>query len=237
MLGDRRLNPEPDFLGRLDPAVDEEHGELVASPAKAGVGGPHGGPQHLGAACQGTVACEMAEAVVDRLEAVEVDEEQAEPPSVAFAPHQVDLERLVEAAPVSQSRQVVEPRLGHELEPHLASGAQDGPDDEGQKTGERRLEQQLADQDRARSLVGQRDGEGNEAGRQQRRGPARRMDGGAAGSRRPGRAGDMGCRGHRPATRRSQSELLPRTSRRAGRQIRPASRVAAAARRPGRRSR
>jgi hypothetical protein len=111
MLGDRRPNPEPDFLGRLDPAVDEQHGELVASPAKAGVGGPHGGPQHLGAACQGTVACEMAEAVVDRLEAVEVDEEQAEPPSVAFAPRQLDLERLVEAAPVSQSRQVVEPRL------------------------------------------------------------------------------------------------------------------------------
>jgi hypothetical protein len=100
----------------------------------------------------------MAEAVVDRLEAVEVHEQQAEPPSVAVLARQLDLERLVEAAPVSQSREVVEPRLGHELQAHLASGAHHGPDDEGQKTGEGRLEQQLADQDRARALIGQRGG-------------------------------------------------------------------------------
>jgi hypothetical protein len=54
------------YLSRgLDTAVDEENGELVASPAKAGVGDAHGAPQGLSRTPQSIVARQVAQVVLD----------------------------------------------------------------------------------------------------------------------------------------------------------------------------
>ena len=57
----------------------------------------------------------MADAVVDRLEVVEVEDDEREPPAVPVRPRHLAAERVVEEAPVVQARQRVEvgelPRL------------------------------------------------------------------------------------------------------------------------------
>jgi hypothetical protein len=76
-LGQRRDDPGGD-LGRLVDRSDtlEHHGELVAAEAGGEVGGAQVQPQPVGDPDQQQVARRVAERVVDRLEPVEVDEEQ-----------------------------------------------------------------------------------------------------------------------------------------------------------------
>lgn len=143
---------------------------------KAGVGDAHGFQQSLGAIRQRAVAGQVPEAVVDRLEAVEVEQDQAEPPALAATTGQLDPERLAEGAPVAEPGQIVGPGFGEQVESHLALGPQNGPDDEGEQAGEGALQRDLADLQGGGALVGEWSGQSNDARPEQGRRPPRWMN-------------------------------------------------------------
>src|SRR3990170_5920684 len=105
--GKRRLADEGDELGgvaahHLLGRLGEDDGELVAAEAGGDVGGAtvlaEGAPDDL----QHVVAGEVAGGVVHRLEAVEVDEQQAEGAAVPATAGDLLLEGLVEVARVPE---------------------------------------------------------------------------------------------------------------------------------------
>ena len=86
--------------------LGEDH-ELVATEAGDGVVGPHDGAQPLGEADEQLVAGPVAEAVVDDLEPVEVEEEDRDLLLQLPGPHQRVLEPVEHQGAVGQSGQVV----------------------------------------------------------------------------------------------------------------------------------
>ena len=83
-----------DPLGARERAgVLQQHGELVAAEARRGVGVARARDEALGDRAQQLVARRVADAVVDGLEAVEVDEQHREVAAAAGAA----LERVLEA--------------------------------------------------------------------------------------------------------------------------------------------
>jgi hypothetical protein len=114
--------------GRLEPALDppghrhriitvsdvgQQHGELVTTQAGQGVPVPQAAGQPLGDVAEELVACVVAEAVVDHLEVVQIDEEQAD--GLLPLPERV-LQPVLEQGPVRQAGQrVVERLLGQPL--------------------------------------------------------------------------------------------------------------------------
>ena len=96
-----------DHLGaQAAPVVLEQHGEFVAAEARRGVRRARALRQAGGDGAQQVVAGGVADAVVDRLEAVEVDEEHAE---VGLAPGR-HVERVLQA--VQEERAVGQPGEG-----------------------------------------------------------------------------------------------------------------------------
>jgi hypothetical protein len=93
--------------GLLTGHVLEQHGELVAAEASRRVGLPHAGHDARGGGHEGAVADQVTEAVVDGLEVVEVDHQQAD---ALLAPGQAAegvLQPVPEEGPVGQPRQRV----------------------------------------------------------------------------------------------------------------------------------
>ncbi len=91
-----------DGLGVVDEVLAQDH-ELVAAEAGHGVAGAQGHGQALGDAHQQPVAQAVAEAVVDHLEVVEVEEQHRHPPVVALWPGQRPVEAVEQQGAVGQA--------------------------------------------------------------------------------------------------------------------------------------
>src|SRR6266700_1975959 len=90
-----------------------------SAPARDYVHSPHCTPQARTDCLQQLVAGAVAEAVVDQLEVVQVDEEDAYALRSAVGPFQTELEMLEERGPIGQAGQGVMQRCVCELLPRL----------------------------------------------------------------------------------------------------------------------
>ena len=86
----------------------QDDGELVAADPARDVGRADDRAHAVGRLGEDGVAGEVADPVVDRLEVVEVEHDQGQPPRVAAAARDLALERLVEVASVVEPRERVE---------------------------------------------------------------------------------------------------------------------------------
>ena len=114
--------------------------ELVAAPAEARVGPADGVAQRIGYLLEAAVALEVTEGVVDALEAGEVGDHHREGTVRAARPGHRPGQRLVEGAPVPESREGVDARLrtgrallGQHSEPVRAHGDGRFEDDSGNR--------------------------------------------------------------------------------------------------------
>ena len=98
-----------------------QHGELVSAEARQGVDGPKGGAQALGHTLEELVSALVAEAVVDELEAVEVEEHERHAVVVTPGPAQCEFEAVHEQHPVGQPRELVVHRGVGQTLAHLAT--------------------------------------------------------------------------------------------------------------------
>ena len=117
---ERRLERAAQALGDLPRLVGareilEQDGELVAAEPRGGVLGAQAGRQSLGGRAQQLVADRVAEAVVDRLEVVEIDEDHRELTVVAPAARERQGQAILEQRPVGETGEVVVERLMAEL--------------------------------------------------------------------------------------------------------------------------
>ncbi len=87
----------------------EDDRELVAAEPGHGVGAPDHAEQALGDRDQQPVAGQMAVAVVDRLEAVEIDEDHRDQVAVALEPAERLAQPVLEQRPIRQAGQGVVP--------------------------------------------------------------------------------------------------------------------------------
>ena len=110
-----------EHLRRVAVGLRQDHHELVAAVARRDVGLAHGGADQEADLAQRAAAAQVAVLVVDRLEAVEVHEQQRQRAAVAVDELQLALERLVEVAEVVERRHLVGDRqLARLLEqPHV----------------------------------------------------------------------------------------------------------------------
>ena len=97
------LGHRPGTVGGVE-GVDQD-GELVATQAGDGVRAPESGPEAIGHGDEQGVADQVAEAVVDVLEAVEVHDHHRHAPRGPGPPGQGLLEPVVEQGPVGQAGQ------------------------------------------------------------------------------------------------------------------------------------
>ncbi len=93
--------------GRGAGATIEEDGELVAGQTRQGVGFRRGAPQALGHLPEQLVGDLMAEAVVEQLEAVQVDQQQGQPALLLARPLGRLVQPLAEQPAVGQAGQFV----------------------------------------------------------------------------------------------------------------------------------
>ena len=172
---------------RLVGDVLAQHRELVAAEAGDGVARPHGRPQAGGDRPQQRVAGPVAEAVVDHLEAVEVEEQHEDVP--------VGARRSPSSARASRSRNA--PPVGQVGE-RVVVGL----------VGEPAVHQHVVDRERtdARRPLGQRGVVGGRLLPVVARGPARR------GRRRPGRTAAARCAATRRPAARSAAPAAPGAS-------------------------
>ena len=92
-------------LSSLDPAL--KHGEFVAAQPRHHTTLSHRARQPFGGFNQKAVARRMAQHVVDRLEAVEVDQVKCDRPAAAPGAHDLGAQPLLQHHPVGQPRQRV----------------------------------------------------------------------------------------------------------------------------------
>jgi hypothetical protein len=134
---ERPGQPLQDALGHLGDVdvvagVLDEHGELVAAEAGHGVAGPHARVEPLRDLDEEPVAGGVAEAVVDLLEAVQVEEEDGHRGRLPLGPLEGVVDPVLEQGPVGQRGQGVVEGLVDELVLELAAlgdvaGVQDQP--------------------------------------------------------------------------------------------------------------
>src|SRR4051812_48079636 len=120
-----RLEDALGGVGRLPGGLDalEQHGELVAAEARRGVAGADAGGEALADLEQDLVAGGVAEAVVDRLEVVEVDEDDGQADVVAAHAADGVADALGEQRAVGEAGdRVVEGLVGELLLERLALG-------------------------------------------------------------------------------------------------------------------
>src|SRR5207245_4514027 len=109
------LDDRTNVLGHPHPARGARPGkderELVAAPAPGDVALADRRPERVRDPAQRLVAEEVAVAVVDVLEAVEIAECDADLAAEAADPRQLEAERVLEPAPVRKPGQAVDERL------------------------------------------------------------------------------------------------------------------------------
>ena len=131
---DRLLQRGDDALGDLVGNVGvveilDEHGKLVASEARRGIALSQTRRESFADDAQQVVAREVAEAVVDGLEVVEVDEQHRELAALAFQPRRRVVDPVAEERLVGQSGQRIVERLVRELvlEPAVLGDVAEAP--------------------------------------------------------------------------------------------------------------
>src|SRR4051812_3342051 len=105
--GERALDVLDDRRRRAPRSLDRQHGELVAAQARDRVLGPDPPSQSVGAGDQQPVAGVVPLGVVDRLEPVEVDDDDDGIEAVALAAPVLGPQALIPAATVQAARQHV----------------------------------------------------------------------------------------------------------------------------------
>ena len=109
------LDAAVELVGVGEPTTREDDRELVAAHPAGDVGRADDVADPLGRLREHGVAGEVPDPVVDRLEVVEVEDDQREAAVVAVRARDLARERLVEVAPVVEARERVEvgqlPRL------------------------------------------------------------------------------------------------------------------------------
>ena len=123
---ERLAQPFQHPVGHLDDVdvvagVLDQHGELVAAEPGHGVAGPHAGVQALGHLDEQPVPGGVAEAVVDLLEAVQVEEQHRHRGRLALGPLEGVVDPVLEQGPVGQRGQRVVEGLVDELVLELAA--------------------------------------------------------------------------------------------------------------------
>src|SRR5581483_12249068 len=113
------LETPEEALGVLERRLGEDDRELVAADAAGDVGAADDRAQALRDLAEDGVAAQVADLLVDRLEVVEVEEDERETAVVAVGPLHLLGERLVEVAAVVETRQRIAHRQLVEL-PELA---------------------------------------------------------------------------------------------------------------------
>ncbi len=113
--GDRHVHeavvhPLEELRGVVRRRLRHDHRELVAADAAADVDGPDLVAEALRDLGEDGVARQVADAVVDGLEVVEVDDQERQPPVVALRAERLAAKRLVEVALVEEAGERV--RLG-----------------------------------------------------------------------------------------------------------------------------
>ena len=106
--GNRELEPAVELFGVREGGLGEDDRELVAADAAGDVGAADDRADALGELRQDGVAGQVADALVDRLEVVDVEHDEGELPVVAVRPGDLARERVVEEAPVVEARERVE---------------------------------------------------------------------------------------------------------------------------------
>src|SRR5207237_1344981 len=106
--GHSRLQAAVELIGVGKRRLRHDHGELVAADATGDVGRAYDVPDALRGVGEHGVAGQMPDPVVDRLEVVEVEDDQRELSVVAVRTGDLATECLVEVAPVVESGQGVE---------------------------------------------------------------------------------------------------------------------------------
>ncbi|MNZ54499.1 hypothetical protein D3C78_724000 [compost metagenome] len=105
----------PGRLERARPEVAEQHHELVAGQAGHGIAVAHPGEQARGHLLEQAVALVMADGVVDRLEVIQIDEQQRPQAPLPLAGALRLFQTPHEQAPVGQAGQGVEERQAPDL--------------------------------------------------------------------------------------------------------------------------
>ena len=105
---ERLLQPLVELVGVLERRLGQDHRELVAADAAGDVGRADDVADAVGRLGQDAVAGEVADAVVDRLEVVEVEDDERQAAAVALGAGDLAGERLVEVAAVVQAGERVE---------------------------------------------------------------------------------------------------------------------------------
>ena len=100
---DRVDEPLGELLGLLRAGLDRDHGELVAPVAADDVLAPQHARQPMGDTLEHRVADLVAEVVVDRLEAIQVQQDQGECPAVAARASELALDGAPEQPVVAQA--------------------------------------------------------------------------------------------------------------------------------------
>ena len=103
----RRIRAAETIASSTSPTLREEHRELVAALAPDDVLGPDRSDEPLGDSDEDRVPGRVAVRVVDVLEVVEIDEQQADRPATATPAGEGTLEMIAEEHPVGESRQRV----------------------------------------------------------------------------------------------------------------------------------
>src|SRR4051794_11904930 len=97
--------------GPVEVGPRQDDRELLPAPTSGNVDLPHAFPQRLGELDEHAVADGMAEAVVDRLEAVQVGEHERDRTAEALGAHQLAGERLLAVTAVGEPGEHVDERL------------------------------------------------------------------------------------------------------------------------------
>ena len=97
-----------ELLGVRERGLGEDDRELVAADAAGDVGAADDRAHALGELREHGVAGQVADPLVDRLEVVDVEDDEREPAVVAVRAGDLARERVVEVAPVVEARERVE---------------------------------------------------------------------------------------------------------------------------------
>ena len=95
--------------------INHQDGEFVATPARDNIGSATVLPEDFGHSLKYGIPDLMPEVVIDRLELVEIDQQERQPAAIACRTLEMVIKHLVELGAVSQPGQVV----GHRQAEHL----------------------------------------------------------------------------------------------------------------------
>ncbi len=122
----RVVHAAKELLAVVGGGLRHDHRELVAADTGGDVDRPHRFAEPVGRLGEHAIAGEVADLVVDRLEVVEVEDDERELPLVAVGSHHLAAQRLLEVALVEEARERI--RLGELARLAVAAGVLDRRD-------------------------------------------------------------------------------------------------------------